>query len=134
MPCAEFEELLQRYDEFSAAERRNADAHLSNCADCQEYFETLSDLDRELTGLYAGLQPGPKFADSVASIASTTPKPITRLRPPSAWPEVLDFLRLGRRCRHRRDARGDRCGAAENPAQVYTSLTANLLASGIGIP
>lgn len=91
MPCAEFEELLQRYDEFSAAERRNADAHLSNCADCQEYFETLSDLDRELTGLYAGLQPGPKFADSVASIASTTPKPITRLRPPSAWPEVLDF-------------------------------------------
>jgi len=91
MPCAEFEDLLQRYDELSAAERRHAEAHLSDCADCREYFEMLSDLDRELTGLYAGLQPGSKFAAAVASIVSTTPKPITRLRPPSAWPEVLDF-------------------------------------------
>ena len=91
MPCAEFEDLLQRYDELSATERHHADSHLSDCADCQEYFETLSDLDQELTGLYAELQPGPKFASAVATIARTTPKPLARLRPPSAWPEVLDF-------------------------------------------
>ena len=30
MPCAEFEDLLQRYDELSAAQRRHADAHLSD--------------------------------------------------------------------------------------------------------
>lgn len=91
MPCAEFEDLLQRYDELSATERHHADSHLSDCADCREYLETLSDLDGELSGLYAGLQPGSKFATAVALVASSTPKPVERLRPPSAWPEVLDF-------------------------------------------
>jgi hypothetical protein len=91
MPCAGFEDFLRGYDELTAAERRSADLHLTNCADCREYLETLADLDRELAGLYQGLQPG--FLNSsgfAAGIISRTGA-FSQPRRPSAWPEILDF-------------------------------------------
>jgi|SRR5579863_3059145 len=91
MPCAAFEDLLRGYDELTAGERRGIDAHLTVCGDCREYLETLAELDRELAGLYRGLQPPPHFAAAVRSKARAS-KPLAKpLRPPSAWPEVLDF-------------------------------------------
>jgi hypothetical protein len=92
MPCPAFEDLLRGYDELTPGERRNAGAHLAVCGDCREYLETLADLDRELVGLYEGLQPPPgfmtdRFAADIRSRASTYWQP----HPPSAWPEVLDF-------------------------------------------
>ncbi len=91
MPCAAFEDLLRGYDELTAAERRSADVHLAACTDCREYLETLADLDRELTGLYEGLDPRPGFATRIISDASAMQKPSAQSRRPSAWPEVLDF-------------------------------------------
>jgi hypothetical protein len=88
MPCAAFEDLLRGYDELTAGEGRNADAHLAVCGDCREYMETLADLDRELSGIYRGLEPRPGFAVAAVARAGASRHP---LRPPSAWPEVLDF-------------------------------------------
>jgi hypothetical protein len=95
MQCAAFEDLLSGYDALTANERRSADAHLAVCGDCREYRETLAALDRELAGLYEGLQPrladSPAFVAGVISRASAIQKPFVQPRPPSAWPEVLDF-------------------------------------------
>jgi predicted anti-sigma-YlaC factor YlaD len=91
MPCAEFEDLLEGYGDLTAVDRHRADAHLAACRDCRAYFETLSDLDQELTGVYAGVQPAPEFAAAVMLRASATSQLLAPPRPPSAWPEVLDF-------------------------------------------
>jgi anti-sigma factor RsiW len=91
MPCPAFEEILQGYEELTAFERRRADSHLAVCADCREYVETLTELDRELTGLYAGLQPHPEFAAEAVSRARASKPPLREPRRLSAWPEVLDF-------------------------------------------
>jgi len=96
MPCAAFEDLLDGYDELDAAERQRVSTHMAVCGDCREYLETLADLDRELAGLYQGLQPRPGFmadgfAAEVISRASAARKPLRQPRPPSAWPEILDF-------------------------------------------
>ncbi len=91
MPCPAFEDLLSGYDELTAGERQRVSTHLAVCGDCREYLETLADLDRELAGLYGGLQPQSGFAAEVISRASAIRKPLRRPRPPSAWPEVLDF-------------------------------------------
>jgi hypothetical protein len=95
MPCAAFEDLLQSYDDLSAGDRRRADSHLAMCVDCREYVETLAGLDRELAGLYEGLQPrladDPGFAARVIARTGATQKPLAQPRRPSAWPEVLDF-------------------------------------------
>ena len=91
MPCVEFEDLLAGYEDLPATGRYKADAHLAVCLDCREYFESLSDLDRKLTGLYAGLHLSSDFASSVMSRASRRLRVPVPLRPPSVWPEVLDF-------------------------------------------
>jgi anti-sigma factor RsiW len=91
MPCAEFEDLLQGYDELTSGDRRHADSHLARCADCREYMETLADLDRELAGFYEGIEPRAGFTARAIAQASAMQKPLAQLRRPSAWPEVLDF-------------------------------------------
>jgi hypothetical protein len=87
MPCAAFEDLLRDYDELTGGARRSADAHLAVCRDCRAYRETLVELDRELVALYSGLQPRRAFAAQALSRAN----PYRRPKPPSFWPEVLDF-------------------------------------------
>jgi anti-sigma factor RsiW len=91
MQCAAFEDLLQGYDELTTGDRRRADTHLAACADCREYMETLAGLDRELAGLYEGIEPRPGFEARVISLVAAVQKPLAQLRRPSAWPEVLDF-------------------------------------------
>jgi anti-sigma factor RsiW len=87
MPCAAFEDLLERYDDLGDTDRHRADLHLAACPDCREYLETLAMLDRELTGLYREIQPPPVFALRKPVQQST----VLQFRPPNAWPEVLDF-------------------------------------------
>jgi anti-sigma factor RsiW len=91
MPCAAFEDLLSGYDDLTAGERDAADAHLAVCGNCRAYLETLADLDRELAGIFAEIQPRLGFAARVVSRTGATQKPIRLPRRPSAWPEVLDF-------------------------------------------
>jgi anti-sigma factor RsiW len=91
MPCAAFEDLLRDYEELTDGERQRADAHLAACGDCREYLETLTDLDRELSALYEGLEPRPwfhqKLTAQIASRAIESRPP----RRPSFLPEILDF-------------------------------------------
>jgi predicted anti-sigma-YlaC factor YlaD len=91
MPCAAFEDLLQGYDALPSGDRRRADSHLAVCADCRDYMETLADLDRKLTGLYADCDPRAGFAARAIAQARAMQKPAAQPRRPSAWPEVLDF-------------------------------------------
>src|SRR5215471_7799441 len=78
-PCEEFEDLLNGYSELSAEERRSVDVHLSACAHCREFLETLAVLDRSLTALYSGAEPRRVFDPST-------------VHQPSPLPEVLDFV------------------------------------------
>src|SRR5277367_4321902 len=89
MPCPAFEDRLSGYSELTVGERRSVDSHLAGCGDCREYLETLAEVDRELAGLYGGLQPHSGFA--AASRAAAFRQPLRQSAPPSAWPEVLDF-------------------------------------------
>jgi hypothetical protein len=102
MPCAAFEDLLSGYDdltggqhqELTSGQRQSVNAHLAVCADCREHLAALAALDRELAGLYQGLQPHAGFAAGVLSRTATinaSHKPFGQRRPLSAWPEVLDF-------------------------------------------
>ena len=78
MPCEMFEDLLAGYSELSPSERRGVDSHVHSCADCREYLETLTALDRSLSALYRGVEPRRVFEAAA-------------LKQPSALPEVLDF-------------------------------------------
>jgi anti-sigma factor RsiW len=78
MPCDRFEDRLAGYGELSAEERHTVDAHVSACADCHEFLETLIALDQSLTTLYRAVEPARPF--NPASV-----------REPSALPELLDF-------------------------------------------
>jgi hypothetical protein len=91
MPCAEFEELLEGYHSLTAADRQLAGTHLSQCATCREHLETLLELEQELVGLYTGIHPRAPFDTSMIVRAAASRPRLEPLRPPSAWPEVLDF-------------------------------------------
>src|ERR1700677_4690094 len=96
MPCAAFEDLLIGYNDLTSGQLQSVSAHLAACADCREHMAALAALDRELAGLYEGLQPHAGFAADVLSRAAAIDKPRARIYPPSswppsAWPEVLDF-------------------------------------------
>jgi hypothetical protein len=63
MPCPSFEDLLLDYWELSEpeAERECLNLHISGCAECREYLETIAKLDARLLELYASVHVSPVF-------------------------------------------------------------------------
>ena len=57
MSCASIEELLLDYADLPAQERDAVDLHLTQCASCRQYSDTLSQLDVALTEQFSGVQP-----------------------------------------------------------------------------
>jgi len=91
MACAEFEERLLEYAELANGERARVDAHAAHCSTCREFLEALRTVDSQLTAQLAGIEVTPAFAPAVRR----------RVRyegsaaPPSAVPELLDFVGWG---------------------------------------
>jgi len=88
MSCASFEELLLDYAELGAQERDAVDLHVTQCASCRQYSETLSQLDVALTEQFSGVQPSELFRSRLHAV-TTSRSPLSS---PSFLPELLDLI------------------------------------------
>ena len=88
MACASFEELLLDYADLPAQERDAVDLHLTQCASCRQYSETLSQLDVALTEQFSGVQPS-ELLHSRLHAVTTSRSPWST---PSMLPELLDLI------------------------------------------
>ena len=88
MACASFEELLLDYADLPAQERDAVDLHLTQCASCRQYSETLSQLDVALTEQFSGVQPS-ELLHSRLHAVTTSQSPRSA---PSFLPELLDLI------------------------------------------
>ena len=88
MPCASFEELLLDYTDLPAQERDAVDLHLTQCASCRQYSDTLSQLDVALTEQFSGVQPSDLFYSRLHAVATSR----SPLSAPSFLPELLDLI------------------------------------------
>jgi predicted anti-sigma-YlaC factor YlaD len=88
MSCALFEELLLDYADLPAQERNAVDLHLTQCASCRQYSDTLSQLDVALIEQFSGVQPSELFHSRLRAVTiSRSP-----LSAPSFVPELLDLI------------------------------------------
>jgi predicted anti-sigma-YlaC factor YlaD len=90
MSCASFEELLLDYADLPAQERDAVDLHLTQCASCRQYSDTLLQLDVALTEQFSGVQPSELFHSRLHATTSRSPQ--ARLKAPSFLPELLDLI------------------------------------------
>jgi predicted anti-sigma-YlaC factor YlaD len=88
MSCASFEELLLDYAALPAVERDAVDLHLTQCASCRQYSDTLSQLDVALTEQFSGVQPSELFHSRLHAVAKSQ----SPLSAPSFVPELLDLI------------------------------------------
>ena len=88
MSCASFEELLLDYADLPAQERAAVDLHLTQCANCRQYSDTLLQLDVALTEQFSGVQPSGPLQTRLHAVATSRPP----LRAPSMLPELLDLI------------------------------------------
>ena len=88
MSCALFEELLLDYVDLPAQERDAVDLHLTQCASCRQYSDTLSQLDVALTKQLSGVQPSELFHSRLRAV-TTGRSPRSS---PSFVPELLDLI------------------------------------------
>jgi hypothetical protein len=88
MSCASFEELLLDYADLPGQERDAVDLHLTQCASCRQYSNTLSQLDVVLTEQFSGVQPSELFHSRLHAVA-TSQSPLSA---PSFVPELLDLI------------------------------------------
>ena len=88
MSCASFEELLLDYADLPAQERDAVDLHLTHCASCRQYSDTLSQLDVALTEQFSGVQPS-ELLHSRLHAVTTSRSPLSA---PSFLPELLDLI------------------------------------------
>src|SRR5688572_18432728 len=88
MACASFEELLLDYADLPAQERDAVDLHLTQCASCRQYSDTLSQLDVALTEQFSGVQPSDLFYSRLHAVATSR----SPLSAPSFVPELLDLI------------------------------------------
>ena len=88
MACASFEELLLDYADLPAQERVAVDLHLTQCASCRQYSDTLSQLDVALTEQFSGVQPSELFHSRLHAV-TTSRSPLSA---PSFLPELLDLI------------------------------------------
>jgi len=93
-PCAAFEDRLLEYDELSAADRRDVDAHVAGCGACHEYLELLREVDAALTAEVRGIRIDPRRYDAVKKQAMSA-APLTRV---TRLPEWMDFVAAGAVC------------------------------------
>jgi anti-sigma factor RsiW len=91
MSCASFEELLLDYADLPAEERHAVDLHLTQCANCRQYSDILSQLDVALTDQFSGVQPSALFHSRLHAV-TTSRSPQSSLRAPSFLPELLDLI------------------------------------------
>jgi hypothetical protein len=91
MPCASFEELLLDYADLPAQERDAVDLHLTQCANCRQYSDTLLQLDVALTEQFSGVQPSELFHSRLHAV-TTSQSPQSPLSAPSFLPELLDLI------------------------------------------
>jgi len=91
MSCASFEELLLDYPDLTAQERDAVDLHLTQCANCRRYSDTLLQLDVALTEQFSGVQPSELFRSRLHAI-TTNRSPQFPLTAPSFLPELLDLI------------------------------------------
>ena len=88
MSCASIEELLLDYADLPAQERDAVDLHLTQCANCRQYSDTLLQLDVVLTEEFSGVQPSELLHSRLHAVtASRSP-----LSAPSFLPELLDLI------------------------------------------
>ena len=83
MACVEFADLLVDYQELAENERREVDAHVSLCPECQEFRNALADMDTALIERYSGLEPSTTLQQIVQTQAP--------LKRPSFVPLILDL-------------------------------------------
>jgi predicted anti-sigma-YlaC factor YlaD len=88
MSCASFEELLLDYADLPAQERDAVDLHVTQCASCRQYSDTLSQLDVALTERFSGVQPSELLYSRLHAVKTSR----SRLSAPSFLPEVLDLI------------------------------------------
>jgi predicted anti-sigma-YlaC factor YlaD len=88
MSCAAFEELLLDYAELPSQERDAVDLHLTQCASCRQYSDTLSQLDVALTEQFSGVQPSELFQSRLHAVTRNR----SPLSAPSFVPELLDLI------------------------------------------
>ena len=88
MSCASFEELLLDYADLPAQERDAVDLHLTQCANCRQYSDTLLQLDVALTEQFSGVQPSELFHSRLHALTTSRPP----LSAPSFLPELLDLI------------------------------------------
>ena len=88
MTCRECEERLAEWDALDGEDRACAAAHLDRCPDCRLRAEDIEALDDALAVHFSGIALPAGFAARVR--AQTRRIPL--MRPPSAMPEVLDFI------------------------------------------
>jgi predicted anti-sigma-YlaC factor YlaD len=88
MSCASIEELLLDYADLPAQERDAVDLHLTQCANCRQYSDTLLQLDVALTEEFSGVQPSELFHCRLHAV-TTSQSPMSA---PSFVPELLDLI------------------------------------------
>ena len=88
MSCASFEELLLDYADLQAQEREAVDLHLTQCASCRQYFDTLLQLDVALTEQLSGVRPSELLHSRLHAVATSRSPRST----PSLVPELLDLI------------------------------------------
>jgi anti-sigma factor RsiW len=91
MSCASFEELLLDYADLPAQERAAVDLHLTQCAGCLEYSNTLAQLEAALTEQFSGVQPSELLHSRLHAVTKSR-SPQSPLRAPSFVPELLDLI------------------------------------------
>jgi predicted anti-sigma-YlaC factor YlaD len=91
MSCASIEELLLDLEDLPPQERDAVHLHLTQCANCRQYFDTLSQLDVALTQQFSGVQPS-ALSYSRLHAVKTSRSPQSSLRAPSFLPELLDVI------------------------------------------
>jgi anti-sigma factor RsiW len=88
MSCASIEELLLDYADLPAQERDAVDHHLTQCANCRQYSDTLLQLDVALTKQFSRVQPSELFHSRLRAV-TTSRSPLSE---PSFLPELLDLI------------------------------------------
>jgi predicted anti-sigma-YlaC factor YlaD len=91
MSCASVEELLLDYADLPAQERDAVDLHLTRCASCRQYSDTLSQLDAALTEQFSGVRPS-ELVHSHLHAVTASRSPQSSLSAPSFLPELLDLI------------------------------------------
>lgn len=88
MQCGEFEERLLDYAGLATEARASVDAHIAQCAGCQEFFEAMRAVDAALTAQFAAREVTAAFAPMVRRRIQRD----ASARQPSWIPEILDFV------------------------------------------